>query len=1336
MKKFDFTRGLFVMIITCLTVLTGCTKEAFEEGDTPEPPTPPTPGEVVYYFRDSTLTRDYGYTYGLMTNKIVTKALVANTQDSKIIEINQDIPWTITHEEIGEMKRSKATFTLQDSFIGEKREVSSETNQGIEIKNYEQNFILDFDGFRLELFKKSKSAVYIDPNGRKHNLPSTDVDSVTVVEQPTQQKETVIDNDGHRYIRTINSMKLALHSTEHHTNETVVEYYVLPLSILDRQDIQPGEDILDGITPIDGSERLYWTSLYTYTAEMDAWYFYSESGKKQVHLKCVYDVRQDIQEEQPFKIVSSFNIGYPRLDFTDNVSEAYTKQAYPEYEFVKTSTVWNAQWSFGLSVKINTSSERAWHIKDGHKVAMPYSKHSYNYNKVVLGEETEKQHNGKTYVARRGPLYFDGSYNNDPYPLNVNQEFYVEKGTIDPNPGGDDEDKLIRTEILKELNNINGKEISKITFRQTFSKSGTRDSIATQEIEHWVKIEEKQRKISDHHGLTLVEMLEPVITSETESTDAETGHRLKKIVRKHTFTFDQIVSSLTSCYMEAYTIYRGEKVWFLTSVPNIALSGITPTDMGIITDNDKEYERVNYKIKFVETFNDVKTQYIPEADIDVEKGKTPDPEDEYVSHTIDKYVKDNVSYIVFHIKRSLSGVTDSIASQPLVHKVELEDKKHFIENTNEFVFKEMLDPSVSTQETVDAATGHHITTTETTYNHLFNLTLSKVKVTTNAAYTTYRGERIDFLSYTSSLAFAGLDSKDMGIVQDGSKEYNRTNYKIKYKETYNNAISEHFAEVDVDVEKKTVVVDRTKWEAINKKLEKYDDTHQKSSFTFHEEFSDGTQKNTYVEYLFEVKTVAPAKQTVKLPSANLQFKSVTKGTTKTTTREDGNIHITRNETPVTLSYEGIDDIFTLIDETGYYVNGDARVDFLASSFNTSNGGYTNPLQGEITENGKKYDRYNCVLTLNATYNNDSYNTDGLVDVDVEKNVEVTRTSWEARDKSRTYYNDRQQRLFFNLYEEFSDGTNKTTAIEKFVDAYGEAQGRQTIKHSTPDLVFNSLQSKTATSSNATDGNWRLTTYRTPYTVTMDALSADYWFTTTAATYQDGEITVTFDAPASTESYQGYSQVWEKKYTSGEDTYNRYDGDIAINIVNTGHTYSLVSEVYVDVIETVMPDTPDEWGKIRWDLTKRYGGASWTFEIKNNKLYAHETFAYITDNGVVNVTEGKAEFTQMNISRITSRVSAVINAGSGSNKYTAATVTVNKNNSSNPIWNYKGFDGVSNADVPGSAIVKLEEKIDVNEPFIFYPDSGDSSNCFTYASNGRFTIVYKGSVIHSVIFPVQ
>ncbi len=804
MEKNIFFRMMVAIAVIFTVALTGCTYEEYPE-DIKTPvidPQDPTVSAVLNY---AGLSHNWKYSDGLVVDCKKCQANISLTEKGvpSTDEINQDLPFRITWDKLERMVRSIPEFKLEEKSVSEKYLSATTTNNHLDLATYTQSFVYNFDGLTLTLSTSNQEVKYNKHSGIE--LPNCLLDSIVFIKQRNEVMERFLVRN-EPYLRTKVTLVFAVF--RHHTDDNIQHVdSIYPNFMVDAPETpNEKEDMFNGAIPINGTEKLFLktkvdnnTSIYT--SQRDVYEYWSVSGKKRVTYSVDLEVKQWIDDAQKAWKVPNIQFGNPKIEQTENVSEAYTKSGNNDYEFEKTTSDWSYTWNYANDFRTGThsSAEKAWKLFNGLRVMeMPSSKHMQNYDKYTYDDATDKEIDGKTYQSYASVIYFNGSYNNDAYDLNQKQEFLVEKANVLPPAPVD---PLISETIQYEFENNGNKIISRIIWHRDYKESGTRDSIAVQELIRDTKIDGDKRFVRDNNYLGLKKANDVVSLSEKTNTDKETGHVITTKVIRYGFDFDFFNYNIEETYQTAYTMYNGQQLNFIAPVPKVDFSGIEKNDIGEITEDGKTFNRTRYALKFRETYEEALNTLAANVDIDVEK---VNPKDEYVSHTVTKDFDPTtgISTITFHIVGTLSQ-RDSVVTQKLAHQVIVDGDKNFIRPNNTLTYQQM---ATSTSENSRVENGNHITTITTDNTFKFNVGNSVVKTVYETAYTIFRGERVDFISPKSTVIFAGSGNPvDMGIVNNNGKEYNRTQYTLTYQESYNDVQTSYSNKFNLDVEKEVIV---------------------------------------------------------------------------------------------------------------------------------------------------------------------------------------------------------------------------------------------------------------------------------------------------------------------------------------------------------------------------------------------------------------------------------------------------------------------------------------------------------------------------------------------------
>ncbi len=803
-RFFGFLLPVATIILTL--AVSSCTDETWIRL-TPEPEPNSEKNGATLVDGSLDIKHDWKYSNTLVSDVVTSMALLDVKKDGKTRteEINQLLPFEIKWSQPEEMSRGTKVFTLQDQNLGKAQLKASENNDNITLKTYEQNFEFFFDGMQIS-FETSYQTATSKYEGV--DLANCILDEIKYIDQKPETVERFFIGD-RSYIRSKVTFTFEVKRHHTHDNSKHTDYLYPYVYVNAPEVVDPEEDIFNGAIIIGGTEKLFFNrklddNTNIYTSQVDVWEFWTVSGKKRVTYSTELEIKQWIDDEKEAWIVPSIEIGYPNLkEVRTKTSEDYVKENINDYVFQKTSSDWSADWQYANNYNIGVygSSERAWKTYKGLKVvAMPYDIHKFAYDadKYSYGNYTEKVSEGKTYLSYPAKVYFDATFNGDTYVLNQSQEFWVEKGTVPPPT----EDELISEKILYELENTNNKWISKIIFRRTYSQTGERDSVATQELKRETKVDDNKRFVRPNNTLSLKDMLDPVKVSENTETDQTTGHVITTIVNRHTFDFDFFTFNIEETYQTAYTMYKGERLNFLAPTPEVVLSGQKPEDMGTIVDADgTKYNRTEYTLTFKETYGNFNAMYYPLVDIDVKPEEVTRTEWRVMNEGLER-ISDTQwkSYFTLYEKFSDGKETNTYKEVLLDIYVQAPAKRNLQLNSAEFDYTSLTPRSVSTS----------------TRSGGQNITVTTLKSPYDLVYTSRANERLssefNFVSETAvykdgdiTVNFKSVDW--MNIQNEGYSaplqglvgDYNRYNAAFNISGQYNGVTYPATALVDVDV---------------------------------------------------------------------------------------------------------------------------------------------------------------------------------------------------------------------------------------------------------------------------------------------------------------------------------------------------------------------------------------------------------------------------------------------------------------------------------------------------------------------------------------------------------
>ncbi len=224
----------------------------------------------------------------------------------------------------------------------------------------------------------------------------------------------------------------------------------------------------------------------------------------------------------------------------------------------------------------------------------------------------------------------------------------------------------------------------------------------------------------------------------------------------------------------------------------------------------------------------------------------------------------------------------------------------------------------------------------------------------------------------------------------------------------------------------------------------------------------------------------------------------------------------------------------------------------------------------------------------------------------------------------------------------------------------------------------------------------------------------------------------------TTSYAGFNAGAAVIKTQNGKEYESYSEQISFNgnhKSTTGNVNDAISglkagqEIWVEV-EAESPTTPDPWGEIDIEKTKKFGTISvaWEAQAGNEKLLPIYTGTIITSKGIISFMKGYKQFTAMNTNTITDQVG---NAWNGT-KLFPSYIEVDRSGK-NISWAYLSvIDGELFDDVNSSKMT-LEGGLNKETPFVA---TGGDANVYTFSENGnvvRVVVTYQGVVMFDEVF---
>ena len=149
-------------------------------------------------------------------------------------------------------------------------------------------------------------------------------------------------------------------------------------------------------------------------------------------------------------------------------------------------------------------------------------------------------------------------------------------------------DEYVSHTVSKDFDPNTG--ISTITFHIVGTLS-QRDSVATQNLAHQVIVDNDKRFVRTNNALIYQEMN----SSSTETTRTENGNYITTVTTTNNFKFNVGNSAVKTIHETAYTLYRGERIDFISPASSVIFAGAgNPLDLGVVNENGKEYNRSQY----------------------------------------------------------------------------------------------------------------------------------------------------------------------------------------------------------------------------------------------------------------------------------------------------------------------------------------------------------------------------------------------------------------------------------------------------------------------------------------------------------------------------------------------------------------------------------------------------------------------------------------------------------------------------------------------------------------------------------------------------------------------
>lgn len=754
--------------------------------------------------------------------------------------------------------------------------------------------------------------------------------------------------------------------------------------------------------------------------------------------------------------------------------------------------------------------------------------------------------------------------------------------------------------------------------------------------------------------------------------------------------------------------------------------------------NGETYLNYPSVINFNGSYNNDAYELKQNQEFLVEKGSDnpPAPEDPIKSETILYEFENNskiISRIIWRRDYQESGTRDSTAVQELTRSVKMDGDKQFVRENNNLSLKQALDVvTLSEKERTDHTTGHIITTKEIRYGFDFDFFNYNIDETYQTAYTVYKSKPLNFIAPVTKVNYTGATPSNMGVItaQNG-KKYNRTRYNLKFKETYDEFMTMLTANVDIDVEDKTVppTDDIKSWS--------FDRNRNKlvSNIVLHIERNLSGKKDSVVTVTFKHENSITVKRHFIEDNNELTMREAMDPVIKKEVNTIEGIEYTTITTVRKFIYNLYVDEITTVDQTAKIIFQGTEIDFLAPAATSITYSGSKPTDmGIVTDNyGVEYNRTTYLNTYKVTFDGETTDLTAEVDIDVKKKEEiVTRTYWEARDKGMQYISGRQWRTFFTLYEEFSNGTKKNTTKETYINVYVIAPERRILDFGSNEFTFTSPSPGSVSTSNRSGGDkiYIVTSDLPYYSIFTNkdgkGLTNEFHFISETATYREEDIEVEFMTKQwENITNQGYNAPLFGDIVKNGETYTRYDASFNIQGVYNERNYLASAPVYVDVYKKPEPtiDQPIDINK-----TIQFGRLSWAWTADKKPFI---TGTIVTKVGIISFWDGGQCFTDMDTNTIKDKLGNTLWPENSSNYLIPNYITIE--NSPNKHWVYTDINGKPRDEVYGTLIEKLPE-VTLNEPFFGIPSTTSETFKITEKDGTvRIKVTYGGKTIFNEVF---
>lgn len=1294
--------NLFSIIsIFMLLILGACTKMETEtiekEGGS---------SEVKIEVLDQNLEHQVKIEQSFTDNQKLSADIAVNEKTEKI---SKDLPFRISYKTIADIKRNSTVYPLLDSKIN-----AIEKTESNGMVTLSQQFCFDFPRLHLDLETQNTKFVY-KKGDKELELIYTELDSIKFVNADDKVlDEEIILNDT-TYIRHLTTLNFKIYRHETVESKKFAEDYSVVFNTLVPKNAKPEEDTFEGMSVVDGFDKLYFLKKDTYRAERKIRLLYSLSGAKDSLLVYDYIVKSWTDKEQPAKIVPTIEIGNPQVKPSPSDSVYTTKSSYI---VTRTTNTWRNAWTIGFATNIYTISEAAKFVKSDYTIEMPKADWNIIFKTFIAGSASKYSADNKEYDRYNTKLNWEGDYNKDKSNYEIPQIFDIEKGLT----------------IVT---------ITSITIgKGSFVHVRDNEYLSTQPItisysngkKEDTALSLKMYKTVTTSGEEILDLTAPMLNfSNSGKQDGEvtTENKDKFVISNHTriYTFkheEKYIFTTTAKYQTAVWVEGAFKVEMPSSESTSAYerfkAGETPTE---ISKNGKNYLRYQCESKVKETYNGEDQVISVPVKIDVEKAIKPNvtlvdiivKSSEYTKLGTNSY---KGTYIIDKIFSDGSRRDSTLIFSKLLTSITLPALETIKRSSADFNEPQVA-PSVS-----DLTSNTEGNFTFSSKQKTFNCNFGNYshKITTSFVNLLYSegGISITLPTPTMEVNYISNSKGNPSDVTEGGKNYQRYPVVFNYTSNFDKFSSKEIVNLNVDVEKATTPVTITSITKGNGSFTHLQGNEYKSDLAITIYYSDGKKDETALSVILLKSTSVSGEQILTLASPTINYLSNGKDdevssekiedytissyvrTYKFKHREEYTFTATANyQKAVCNKYEGFpiempssESIMTF-SSYGYDINST-----------------------EVTKDGKVYLRYQGTTKVKEQYNKVDQILDVPVKIDVEKADEPdVLTSWEATEKRLEMVSPFQYKSSFKLTKVFSKSGTTITDVSTLLNIKIEAPMlRRLVVNSAETSFISGLSSGKVNKGIRTEDKTTITTYQTTFTDSYIGFENRFIATSEEAVYVDGGVSVNFLSSDWSMTHANFTNTLQGVVTVDDLKYNRNNFAGNISATYNGNTTTHTAQVDLDVIKKVDDNTPGK--SVDVDATRKYGGVTKSWDFNNNKhivasvIYKEGIEIYV--DGVLN---GFYDWTQVGkpetfVDPSTNLVSGVYDVTSG--KYVPSSIATNTNGNWDYIGRLSGREIARQVD-KSLAILDLDKT-----PYLKY------GRDFIYRADGVLVVAYDNWVV--------